>query len=126
MILLAQSNISHTTNATLNHLQSQIDLESTFQDKVEKAQELWQGKSGSKTNIAAFNEVKDKLEEMCVSVKICNYCEQNEANDIEHIYPKSFFPERAFKWDNYLLACKQCNSGYKLDRFSVLDPSGNL
>ncbi len=30
---------------------------------------------------------------MNISKGICNYCEQNESNDIEHINPKSFFPE---------------------------------
>jgi len=63
---------------------------------------------------------------MCVSVEVCNYCEQNEANDIEHISPKSFFPEKAFEWFNYLLACKQCNSGYKLDKCFVLDTLGHI
>ncbi|CAA9268793.1 MAG: hypothetical protein AVDCRST_MAG56-2930 [uncultured Cytophagales bacterium] len=48
-------------------------------------------------------------------------CEQSEANDVEHIYPKSFFPEYAFDWNNYLLACKPCNPAYKLDTFFVLD-----
>lgn len=62
---------------------------------------------------------------MCVGVEICNYCENNEATDVEHVYPKSFFPERAFKWENYLLACKTCNSGYKLDKFAVFSPTGS-
>ncbi len=62
---------------------------------------------------------------MCVGVEICNYCENNEATDVEHIYPKSLFPERAFRWENYLLACKTCNTGHKLDKFAVFDPIGS-
>lgn len=63
---------------------------------------------------------------MCVASGICNYCEQNEAGDIEHIYPKSFFPTHTFNWDNYILACKQCNTGYKLDKGFVIDEFDNL
>jgi len=66
------------------------------------------------------------LEEICVSVEVCNYCEQNEANDIEHIAPKSFYPELAFIWENYLLACKQCNTGLKLDEYYVLDANNDI
>ena len=60
---------------------------------------------------------------MCVGVEVCNYCENNEATDIEHIYPKSFSPERAFRWENYLLSCSTCNSKHKLDRFAIFDPN---
>jgi uncharacterized protein (TIGR02646 family) len=63
---------------------------------------------------------------MCVFVGVCNYCEQSEANDIEHIHPKSFFPGRTFDWENYILACKQCNSGHKLDKAYVLNDFGEL
>jgi hypothetical protein len=41
------------------------------------------------------------------------YCEDSEATDIEHFYPKSLFPLKAFEWINYLLACSNCNSNYK-------------
>ncbi|MEZ4888031.1 MAG: hypothetical protein R3E32_25110 [Chitinophagales bacterium] len=126
MIQLASNDISQTTKDRLSALQNQIDREATFAEKAEKAKSLWSGKSGSNAGKAAFDDVKSVLESMCVSVEVCNYCEQNEANDIEHIAPKSFFPEWAFVWDNYLLACKQCNSGYKLDKCHVLDDSGIL
>lgn len=62
---------------------------------------------------------------MCVGVEICNYCENNEATDVEHIYPKSLFPERAFRWDNYLLSCGTCNTKYKSDGFAVFDPANS-
>lgn len=31
-----------------------------------------------------------------------------------------------FLWDNYLLACKQCNTAYKLDKCYVLDKNNNV
>ncbi len=126
MIQLASNDISQPTKDRLSDLQTQIDGEATFAEKTAKAKSLWNGKSGSNVGRTAFEDVKAVLESMCVSVEVCNYCEQNEANDIEHIAPKSFFPEWTFVWDNYLLACKQCNSGYKLDKCHLLDGNGTL
>jgi uncharacterized protein (TIGR02646 family) len=90
--------------------------------QVGQAQNLWDAKTRSKAGSNAFAEVKQVLVSMCVSTELCNYCEQNEATDIEHIYPKSFFPERTFHWTNYLLSCKTCNTHYKLDQFAVFTP----
>jgi hypothetical protein len=111
---------------TLQHLASQqatIDALPVGQ-RPAMAETLWDAKnnigSGGKT---AFAEIKQTLLGMCVSTELCNYCESNEASDIEHIYPKSFFPERAFTWLNYLLACKTCNTHYKLDKFAVFIPA---
>lgn len=70
-----------------------------------------------------FRQLKADLTAMCVSVEICNYCENNEATDIEHVFPKSSFPEMAFEWGNYILACKTCNTTYKSDDFAVFDPA---
>lgn len=59
------------------------------------------------------------------SLEECCYCERNEGNDDEHIFPKSAYPERAFDWDNFLLACQNCNSNYKRNQFAVFDPPGS-
>jgi uncharacterized protein (TIGR02646 family) len=120
MLQLVSKSLSDETAKALTNLQDKINQKANFKEKVETAQSSW----GSK-NKTAFEEVKSVLTSMCVSVETCNYCEHNEAADIEHIYPKSFFPEFTFAWDNYLLACKQCNSGYKLDKCYVLDENGN-
>jgi uncharacterized protein (TIGR02646 family) len=114
MIPLAKMNIDSDLIDLLNNLQSEIDNEILFEKKVRKAQSLWNSKGGA-AGKKAFEKIKEKLYSLCVYEGICNYCEQNEANDIEHIYPKSFFPNYTFKWTNYLLACKQCNTAYKLD-----------
>jgi uncharacterized protein (TIGR02646 family) len=87
------------------------------------AQTLWDAKGGTKAGKAAFAEIKQTLAGMCVGTTLCNYCENNEATDVEHVYPKSFFPERAFRWLNYLLACKTCNTHFKLDQFAVFSPA---
>ncbi len=124
--LVSNNNLTQASQDILAELQKEITLENDFAKKVKKAASLWAAKNNSLATHDAFSELKEKLTEMCVSVEICNYCEQNEANDIEHIYPKSFFPELAFIWSNYLLACKQCNSGYKLDKCFVLDNNDDV
>lgn len=121
MIQLVSKSLSKETQDQLNALQVLVNKESDFEKKAAEAKSLWNKKGSPKERKAAFEEIKAILTSMCVAVETCNYCEQNEANDIEHIHPKSFFPELAFIWDNYLLACKQCNTGYKLDKCHVLD-----
>lgn len=125
MLQLAIKSIDTDTQKVLDALQDDVNKIPFFADKVEMAQSLWKSK-GDPVGKEAFVLIKNKLYELCVFEGICNYCEQNEASDIEHIYPKSFFPEKTFDWENYLLACKQCNTGYKLDKCHVLDIHNQL
>ncbi|TCZ67500.1 hypothetical protein [Flaviaesturariibacter aridisoli] len=114
--------------ATLKHLAAKqllIDSQPTFTERTAKAKSLWGSKTKSKDGKDAFKVIAEKLDLMCVGKRICNYCEQAEAMDIEHILPKGFFPEKAFIWSNYLLACKNCNTGYKLDKAWVFVPKGS-
>jgi hypothetical protein len=123
--MLRLTNTSLLDATTLLHLTNQqavIDA-LPINQQADQAQKLWDSKRSAKAGKDAFIEIKAILLSMCVSTELCNYCEHNEATDVEHIYPKSFFPERTFKWINYLLACKQCNTEYKLDRFYVFAPA---
>ena len=124
MIQLVSKELTDSTEQRLNELQAEVNTEVSFAAKVSKAKSKWNGKNSSNAGEKAFNEVYDTLKTMCVSDGACNYCENDEGGDIEHIAPKSFFPEQAFVWDNYLLACKTCNTGYKLDKCWVLDSAG--
>ena len=56
---------------------------------------------------------------MCAGAQRCCWCEDSAGTDIEHIRPKSLYPERTFRWENYLLACAGCNR-HKSSRFAVL------
>lgn len=49
------------------------------------------------------------------------YCEDSLGTDIDHFYPKKRYPHRAFRWDNYLLACSHCNSNLKRERFPFIN-----
>jgi uncharacterized protein (TIGR02646 family) len=124
--LASNQTLTSGTQAQLKKLQDRLNQEPTFADKTAKAQSLWNNKSKSEIGKKSFDEIREKLLRMCVSVGICNYCEQSEANDIEHIFPKSFFPIFAFVWTNYLLACKQCNTAFKLDRCFIMDSLGTI
>jgi uncharacterized protein (TIGR02646 family) len=79
-----------------------------------RARELWRRRGNQ-----AFQEIRQMLNEMATGRNRCMYCEDNEGTDIEHFFPKSDYPERAFIWDNYLLACSGCNSNYKRDQFPL-------
>lgn len=58
----------------------------------------------------SYREAKDDLRNRIGSY--CSYCEMNISNqpDIEHVAPKSKNPELENDWDNFLLACKTCNT----------------
>lgn len=73
---------------------------------------------------AAFAEVRRSLEQMATGRSRCMYCEDSMGTDIDHFWPKSNFPAKAFTWENYLLACSFCNSNQKRTLFP-LDTNGN-
>jgi uncharacterized protein (TIGR02646 family) len=57
------------------------------------------------------SDVKDALE-LAFNDK-CAYCESEITSvtygHIEHYYPKSKYPSKAFSWGNLLLSCPRCN-----------------
>ncbi|PFC37732.1 HNH endonuclease [Bacillus cereus] len=59
----------------------------------------------------------------------CAYCESKithiDYGDIEHIVPKSIFPEKTFLWENLTIGCAKCNqskSNYYGDTLPLLNP----
>jgi len=126
MLHLTHKSLSVQSQNHLDARQADIDNMIPFDVKAERADRLWDTKTGSQAGRLAFTEIKDTLISMCIGVEICNYCEQSEASDIEHILPKSLFPEQAFRWTNYLLACKKCNTTHKLDAMYIFDPANSV
>lgn len=55
----------------------------------------------------------------------CMYCESKVSHiyygDVEHIKPKSKFPDLEFNWDNLGYVCARCN-GYKSDKYNETNP----
>lgn len=61
--------------------------------------------------------------------KKCAYCESLithiDYGDIEHIIPKSIFPEKTFEWENLTIACGKCNqnkSNYYSETLPLINP----
>ncbi|WP_204138402.1 HNH endonuclease [Halomicronema sp. CCY15110] len=76
-----------------------------YSKRVDVAKEKWASRRQTKT----LKHVCLKLEEMCSGNRRCCYCEDSVADEVEHIKPKSLFPELTFTWSNYLYACGSCN-----------------
>lgn len=123
MIQLFSSPLELLSETHLQNVRGRISGEATFQAMCLKAKSEWASKTSSAAAEAAFADIKLKLKEMCSGTTICVYCEHNEATDIEHIYPKRIFPNKAFDYNNYVLACGNCNTHYKKDNFKVFDPA---
>lgn len=126
MIQLSFKNLLPKSVSHLALVQKDINNELTFEAKAKKAKSKWNGKTGSNAARDAFDNIKTVLQDMCSGVQICVYCEHNEATDIEHIYPKRLYPEKAFTWSNYVFACGRCNSLYKAENFKIFNPARSM
>lgn len=51
----------------------------------------------------------------------CAYCESKLSDgaitNVEHKIPKSSFPTLEKNWENFVLACERCNTGFKSNRY---------
>lgn len=92
-----------------------------FGDRVEAAKRTF--KSRNRKDSRTFDVVKVHLHAMCNHTARCVYCEDNYADEVEHIRPKDLYPEQCFAWDNYVYACGPCN-GPKNNHFAVFDDAG--
>ncbi len=77
-----------------------------------------------KTKTKAFRNIRKKISNQTVGWgnaradliallgQYCSYCgiPMRSVLHIEHVLPKSMFPEKMFEWSNFLLACPSCNS----------------
>jgi uncharacterized protein (TIGR02646 family) len=100
--------------AKLVTLQAGINALGNFSERVILAQKYWDNRTGN----IAFQSIKSELEALRPGL-FCCYCETDRASAIEHIWPKSHYPERTFIWENYLYACSKCNSEYKKARWAI-------
>ena len=59
------------------------------------------------------------------SLQKCAFCETKPGEsgniEVEHFAPKSIYPELAFKWENFLPACRKCNE-IKDDHDTINEP----
>ena len=104
----------------LKKFQDEIDSLKTFPEQSAKAKEMFP-KKNTKSN-TVFKEIKECLTKMCNSTRRCVYCEDSLGDEVEHIYPKDLYPDKCFKWENYIYACGPCN-GPKNNKFAVFRTS---
>lgn len=109
---------------TITVLEALTARVSAAPDPTAKAEALWN--SRQKAVAEAFYEVRATLKAMAGGRERCMYCEDNEGTDIEHFWPKSTYPDKAFSWSNYLLACAHCNSNHKRARFPMANGEPEL
>lgn len=108
---------------SLGEYQGAIDQLATFAEKSSKAKDMFSARN--KIGNHVFDQIKVKLTEMCSGARRCVYCEDSVADEVEHIRPKSLYPENCFKWENYVYACGTCN-GAKNDKFAVFRNSDGV
>ena len=115
MLHLIDPGLDAETSLKLSGYQAEVDAACSYAEQVDAGKELFDRYSGN----VAFRAVRNRLAVMCSGARRCGYCEDSVGDEIEHIKPKDLYPERTFVWENYLLACGQCNRG-KSSRFSVI------
>ncbi|NET70014.1 MAG: HNH endonuclease [Sphaerospermopsis sp. SIO1G2] len=67
-------------------------------------------------NKKIFQDYKDARGDLIDNFgEYCSYCETRLSSslDVEHILPKAQFPDEEKNWENFCLACKNCNSTKK-------------
>ncbi|QSQ23105.1 hypothetical protein JY651_49845 [Pyxidicoccus parkwayensis] len=116
MILLPRLGLDAKVAKKLEEYQQEVLIPRGYTARVAEAKRLF-SRYNSKNN-ATFKSVKAVLTQMCSGARRCSYCEDSVADEVEHIWPKDLYPERAFVWDNYCYACGPCN-GPKNNQFAV-------
>src|SRR5437764_1421089 len=107
MIRLPNIVLPTDARQALHRYQGAVDGQPSYAKRVEAAERLF--KSRNKASNRAFQVVRSKLHEMCSGARRCCYCEDSCADEVEHVRPKSLYPEYVFVWENYLYACGPCN-----------------
>lgn len=120
MLKLRPVSVFGKTKAYLVAEQAKIDGQPDYESMVIAAQKAW----GQK-NRAVFTEIRATLELICGGARRCLYCEDSAADEVEHVWPKKFYPQKTFTWQNYLFSCGPCNGSHKSDQFAVFDINGN-
>ncbi|ATB28394.1 hypothetical protein [Melittangium boletus] len=107
MIQLPDISLPPEAETQLLQYQNEINALPDYAARVEQARLRFSAlnKKGNPT----FDSVKAKLSSMCTGARRCAYCEDSVADEVEHIRPKTLYPEFVFAWMNYLYACGPCN-----------------
>lgn len=114
MIQLRALELPPPATSALQALQAEVDALPTYVERVKAVPRRFKNAVAS----AAFKDVKRTLEAMSSSNSRCMLCEDSAANEVEHVRPKSLYPEASFDWSNYVYSCGVCNK-CKGSKFAV-------
>jgi hypothetical protein len=119
MLEIPACHLTSALSAGLAKYQSVVNLQQTYALQISVGIKNYG--AYNKPNNPIFGPIRQLLSDMCNGPVRCMYCEDSVADEIEHFWPKSVWPDYVFVWDNYLYACGPCN-GAKLNAFTIFDP----
>lgn len=102
--------------AKLRAWQEKIDGIPDYATRVSEADARFNERRSKK---GTMTRVFETLKSMAGSAERCSYCEDSKGSSIDHVRPRSLYPEDVFVWENMILACSACN-GAKLDHHAIL------
>jgi hypothetical protein len=120
MIQLIRPALSATASANLVKYQANVDSQVGFPAQVAFAKDDFPLKNV--IGNATFDNVKEKLIEMCSGAERCHYCEDSKADEVEHLLPKDVYPDYCYQWTNYLYSCGPCNIK-KSNKCAIINPT---
>ena len=103
--------------------QKEIDGLNDFNRESKRAGESFSAKN--KKGNRVFDAIKVCLMQVSVGIERCIYCENSQCDEVEHIYPKTLYPEKCFIWENYAYVCGPCN-GKKNNKFAIYRHSDDI
>ncbi len=119
MLRIPPRDLPESVAATLRAWQADVDgplnMPVGYPTRVSEADRLYR----SRSQLAPFTVVRSTLAGMCPGAQRCMYCEDSAGEQVDHIRPKSLYPEAVFAWLNFLNACGGCNT-HKKDKFAVM------
>lgn len=120
MIQLKRPELLATTATELKRFQAEVDAQVGLTAQVAFAKDDFPKKNvvGNST----FENVKEKLIEMCSGAERCHYCEDSKADEVEHLLPKDVYPDLCYQWTNYFYSCGPCNTK-KSNKCAVINPA---
>jgi uncharacterized protein (TIGR02646 family) len=116
MLKLKDSKLPHIANDQLRRWQAEIDGEPDYPSRVLRGKKAFSEKN--KGTNKTFGLVRATVRMMAPGASRCAYCEDAYGDEVEHIFPKDFYPNRVFSFENYLGACGPCN-GPKGNNFAI-------
>jgi uncharacterized protein (TIGR02646 family) len=105
MMKLPDEVLPPAVQLALDEARSKLEATGDYVARVNAVDQHWKSARRS-----VIHPVRDTLRSMCGEAEPCCYCEDSVGVQVEHIWPKSLYPEKTFDWLNLLLACGRCNN----------------